>query len=160
MRFDDRFDHLWQRGHAHFGITGVRTASLLTWRFLDIPARHPYEVLGVIRPLDRQLLGYAVLYPEAGLCVIADLFAEDADSALEYTILAVVRAAAASGMSGVSLKCLDSDVMRRATSRCGFSRRDDGEETVLIASPEWRAAVSCRLCRPAWHLVGGDDFWA
>jgi hypothetical protein len=56
--FDDRFDPLWERAVANFGVVAVRDRKVLEWRYCHRPSC-TYTILALER--GRQLLGYAVL---------------------------------------------------------------------------------------------------
>jgi hypothetical protein len=157
--FDERFDDLWERAKPHYGVTSLRSRRLLTWRFLEMPARVRQEIFAVATPSADRLIGYAVVSDQAGTCVVADMFAETPDDALECTLLAVVRHAVGAGCTGVSIRCLETAVMARVLRRCGFGRRDDGSTSELIASPGWRSRFPDRSADAGWYFVGGDDFW-
>lgn len=72
MRFDERFDELFDRHHRVSRIVGIRDARYLNWRWVESPAKAMTTVI-IARRGDR-LGGFLVLSDYGDKLEIRDIF--------------------------------------------------------------------------------------
>ncbi len=79
-RFDERFDKLWEKGHAHHCIIGERSSAFLNWRFAECPYR---DYLAFTLSDNSNVVGYIVYQITDNSVNIADIFAINKDQMLD-----------------------------------------------------------------------------
>ena len=158
--FDDRFDDLWTRAAPHYGITTERTSRFLSWRFDKSSHPQAFKTVGVTAPGTDRLVGYAIYQMDHAHASVADLFAEDTDTALEMVLASVTRWVGCLGAASITVRCLASGMLSQVLERAGFRRRPDDKATSVVVSPR---ASGQRERGPGWkarwYFLGADDFW-
>ncbi len=158
--FDERFDDLWVRAAPHYGVTTERTARFLAWRFRENPVDISFTTLGMIRPGERRLRGYATCSEESGVVSIVDILAEDTGASLQAMLACVSGWARARGAMSVTVKCAAAGTLGIALRRCGFFERADDHALTIMVSPLADSARNSLFTTPGqWHFLAADDFW-
>lgn len=159
-RFDERFDDLWARAAPRYGVTTARTSRFLQWRFCDYPLDLTFVTVGVTDPADGRLRGYAIYFMEDGVAHLADLFAEDAEAALDDVLWGVTRWIRARGAASISVRCAGAGALIAVLRRWGFHPRPDDSVTTIMVSPAADGQPALASVPPSrWHFLAADDFW-
>lgn len=142
---------LYERIAPTLGISVVRSAPYLRWRFLDNP-RSPARLL-----LGRQgstLRAYAAIVDRARSFYVRDWLADD-DDALRGLIAGAVALANAEGKAWLSVSALQDHPHLPILSSCAFRRRHDATAVKVYVPPAapWRTAAGDAR---QWFLTGGD----
>lgn len=147
----DEFSALARGAASRYGLSVIRSADHLNWRYRDNPIRH-HQILTA--RLDGGLAAYAVLARDGESATIVDLFGiPDA-----VAILALVRQSLAilwkQGCSTVSISLPAWHPGRALLRRLGFRPRETATVT-LYAPPD--SSVGARVIqRDDWFLTDGD----
>jgi RimJ/RimL family protein N-acetyltransferase len=150
-RCGTEFSVLARQGGAHGGVTVLRSAEYLNWRFLDNPFRH-HEILTVRR--RQTLLGYAVIASERDAAAVVDLFGLLDTIVIEALVGEAVARLRGRGVTAVSVSLLDSHPWTTMFSRLGFWPR---EACPVIAYVPMSSASRVRTAAPhSWLLTQGD----
>jgi hypothetical protein len=151
LRFDARFDDLWERCRRQYVVIAERDARYLAWRFGRANAR--FLVSGVQD--DRMALrAYAVWSPHGETAVVADFLADSAPS-LRVLLCQLANRLQRRAFTGFSLLFSGPSEVRRQLRLCGFFRRandtailvkwlGEGDEPRVLSSAD------------AWYLTEGD----
>ena len=152
-RCGPEFTHLDRNASKDWGLSTVRSAEYLNWRFRDHPLQR-YEVLAARR--GGELQGYVVFTePVRGAdCGIADLVGEDGSPVLEALLRALLARLRAAGVGTASFPLLETHAWTPRIQRLGFRPR---ERTPVVIAGQPRDACMAHLERGGrWHLLYGD----
>jgi hypothetical protein len=151
---DPRFDELWRARRDTFGITAVRDAAFLRWRFLRKPDE-PHVIAALTDRATGALRAYAIVRGRPGhLAEIADVFG--GLDALDALFALLVPALRRRGHTAASLRYLGDPRLVAVLGAHGFLPRE--VERIAVV----HAAASCPL-EPAtvrdpasWYLTELD----
>lgn len=135
------------------GISVVRTAEYLNWRYLGHPLQN-YEMLSARR--DGKLGGYLIRHLNGTSCIINDLLTQDR-SVFEALLKAVVRLGRADGAHTISTPWLAADPGSRLLRKYGFHPRDSSPVLLLPFKPQGQSGSGrknseCYLAHGDWEF--------
>ena len=152
IRFDSRFDELFDGHRQTRPVVGVRDAAYLNWRYSQNPL---CDVHGLLAVRGDRLAGYLVFIDDHGMGQIKDVFPPD-DPALVAKLLAAALATAWSmGLETLSIVLLDQSPLMGALQQCGFKVRERGSQMYVYTPPSapWREVL---LSPESWFINEGD----
>ncbi len=145
------FDQLWNEQRRRWGITGVRDAAFLRWRYLENPVCEQ-ELIAL--ELGERLVGYAVLeFGERGALVVDHVLPPSRIDALR-AIEALAAFATARGADRLLLRLSLGSSEKWLWRSAGFLPGRMQEELQVLA-PEARLRERLASTRD-WHFTTGD----
>ena len=152
-RCGSEFTELDRKAAATWGLSTVRSAEYLNWRYRDHPLQR-YEVLTARR--DGELQGYVVFTdPVRGADAgIADLVGEEDSPVLEALLCALITRLRAAGVTTASFPLSGTHAWTPRIQRLGFQPRE--RNPVVIAGQPRDACIAHLERGGRWHLLYGD----
>ncbi|HET9251407.1 MAG TPA: hypothetical protein VFP58_04760 [Candidatus Eisenbacteria bacterium] len=135
------------------GLSTVRSAEYLNWRYLD----HPLQRYGILAARQRgELQGYVVFSaPERGTdAPIVDLVGADGSAVLPALVRALTARLRAAGVTTASFPLLATHAWMPWIRNLGFRPRE--RSPLVIAGQAGDAGVTHLERGGRWHLVAGD----
>lgn len=150
VRFDARFDRLWQAVRTADRIACERSAAFLGWRF----AHEPHRIAAVLHRDTGALAAYGVLRPaDHGLIDLVDLFGASARD-IDMALALIVPAARQLGSAAIGFRFLGDPRVIRVLRAHGFVRR--GEPRSIVVAPGRDRALAAQPAA-AWYLTDLDE---
>lgn len=152
VRFDGRFDELFERHVHRRRVLGVRDAAYLTWRYGQNPQ---YATDSLLVEHGERLAGYLLFMEAEGRGMIKDVFPADAPDLVASLLQAAVRTGWSLGWRSLSIGLLEQSPLLPVLHACGFRLRSDRTQMFAFAPANagWRDAVYSPAC---WFLNSGD----
>jgi hypothetical protein len=138
---------LWGLG---MGISVVRTAEYLNWRYFRHPQAH--HVLLTARRMG-ELVGYLVIRQDGQDAAIVDMLAGQ-ESLYSELLLEATSIFRARGVQTLSFPISSSSPQKAVLVSCGFHPRES-RPIVLVTPAGWQSAIGDRPAH-RWYLMDGD----
>lgn len=152
VRFDDRYDGLFEEAAGRARIVGVRDADYLNWRYADNPL---YETRALEARDGNRLRGYLLYTIQDDVANIKDIFPPGDGRVARDLIAGMIRKGRKLGLKSLSVATLEGNPVDPYFAEFGFRRRPEISEMFAYASPDspWCDMV---LDGNAWFLTVGD----
>jgi hypothetical protein len=144
----EEFDALNERLRSQLGISTVRTAEYLNWRYLAHPQIR-YEILKAWRA--GELIGYAVFNQDLEYGTVADLCSSQEPTLNAHLLDAVVELLRRRHVTTVNMQAGDAHPWSTVFRRCGFRAREASPVIVYTSRPP---AAPGRCAN--WYLMQGE----
>ncbi len=151
VAFDERFNELWHEVEKSGKTIGVRDATTLAWRYLDIP-NGKYRIFVTMASRGRSLAGYIVCrMKDDGVVRVVDFLSVPGSSAIAGLFATFCREVRRLGYKAVSVEFMGDPGVVNMLQRNDFRPRG--------ARPVFRYAKSAdrQVNGAAWYLTEGDE---
>jgi GNAT superfamily N-acetyltransferase len=152
---DARFDGLWQEARSMYSIIGERSARFLNWRFVNCPYKS-FQIFGLGRRKDGELVGYVVYQPTAEGVHIEDFFATEPDRMLRILLSEFLKFQRQKGADAVTFYFLGDEKITRMFEQFGFVRRG-GARSMVIHINDNHPQRNDILNPRRWHFLYADN---
>lgn len=150
------FDELWERARGGAGVTSVRSAEYLNWRFVKNP-QYPFRLFAARS--GGKLQGFVVLRvaeeEEARVGLVIDLFAAPGGAAAEALVAHAVRHFLEERADMIRAWTADGSEARGAFEKLGFMERDE-RRTLVAKTYEADLDGDFVADRSRWYFTFGD----
>jgi hypothetical protein len=151
--FDPRFDDLWRRHRALWGVVCRRDAAFLRWRFVAKPLEH-VRIATLAARRGGELLAYAVVGGERGeMAHLLDLFGPL--DALHDLLTLLLPSLTLRGHTAASTRFLGDPRMARLLVEHRMSARDSDRKVIACLSP--RCTDAALRDAATWYLTDLDE---
>lgn len=155
-RPDDRFDDLWKRARGHYGITGERSASYLTWRYTNFKTTK-YRFFCLEHRLTKRLMGYVAFSVKDDVIIIEDMFCDHPKSRLDLMLLMFASEMRDGKNRSIWISLLAGAWYEKLLRRLLFVRRAEAKCLVVKEREGTAPALVSALKDPEqWFIVGGE----
>lgn len=152
IRFDDRFDALFDVAKSELSVVGVRDAAYLNWRYADNPL---HETDALLANEDGELRGYLLFFVQDGVVHVKDAFPPHDMNVMQDLVVSLIRYGQKIGAASVSFALLESSSLLPILASHGFRQREDCSEMYVYA-PEQYAGRNFVVDKDRWALTVGD----
>lgn len=130
MKFDEKFDVLWEQAKKNHILIGERTSRFLHWRVASCPYIE-YQIFA-LETQQNDLLGYVVYYLDGKTVHIADCLAADLEQSTKLVLAEFIRFAFKRDWHSISVLFLGNNSFIDSLQSLGFSRREDTRNVVAF----------------------------
>jgi hypothetical protein len=157
-RADERFDDLWARGRAHYGVTGERTAAYLNWRYAELnTGHHPHRFFCVSHRRTKRLIGYVIYTVKDNSVIVDDLFCDDPRAELDALLLTMAAEMRGAKHRSIYLALLGEPWLEPLLKRLLFLKRPGARNMIARAAPTAPPELTRRVVDEwRWFMVAGE----
>lgn len=150
---DPRMEALWQAAPQRQGLLGVRDASMVRWRFDEMPLSHTRFLL-LSDGADGPLRAWFACQVAGGMLRVCDYWCASATVGIDAAlVLGLVRAARAAGHASISLEHAAGAERLAGWRRAGFVHRDSRP---VVGKWLGDGPAPAGLARD-WYLTAADE---